>query len=101
MFRIILEPIDQESKLFATTIPVFDKIYEDFNTFEINPDTGTIETHLSINNDHISNLKFTEMQNILKESWDYYGLKYEFTPYPSSKVKVFIPKGYKVGVILR
>jgi len=98
MFRLLVEP--NEPKGSADYIPVFDKIYEDFNTFKIDPDSRTIEVDLSIKENHIGRLTYTEMQDLLKESWDHYKLKYEFAPYPSSMVKVFIPDGYHIQVIL-
>lgn len=41
------------------------------------------------------------MAEFLKESWDIWGIKYEFEGGHSSIVTVHIPEGYEVLVVLK
>lgn len=99
MFRIILAPKATPGK---GELPVFDKVYEDFNTFKIDADNKTLRVGLSVNEKQMyGGFNWHTMVEFLKESWDVWGIKYEFEGGHSSMVTIHIPEGYEVLVILK
>jgi len=99
MFRIMLAPKATPGK---GELPVFDKVYEDFNIFKIDIDNRILRVGLRVN-DRQPNYCFhwEDMVECLKEGWDVYGIEYEFDGGNSSMVTIHIPEGYDVVVVLK
>jgi hypothetical protein len=99
MFRIMLAPKATPGK---GELPVFDKVYEDFNIFKIDVDNRILRVGLSVNEkQRYGDFHWDDMVECLKEEWDVYGIKYEFDGGNSSMVTVHIPEGYDVIVVLK
>ena len=83
-------------------LPVFDKVYEDFNIFTIDVERKVLRVGLCVNDRQPKYcFQWENMVECLKESWDNYGIKYEFDGGNSSMVTIHIPDGYDVLVILK
>lgn len=99
MFRIMLAPKATPGK---GELPVFDKVYEDFNIFKIDVDNRVLRVGLRVNDRQMNGrFHWKDMVECLKEGWDIYGIKYEFEGGHSSIVTIHIPDGYDVIVVLK
>ena len=99
MFRIMLAPKATPGK---GELPVFDKVYEDFNIFTIDVERKVLRVGLRVNDRQMNGrFHWGDMVECLKESWDVWGIKYEFDGGNSSMVTVHIPDEYDVLVVLK
>ena len=99
MFRIMLAPKATPGK---GELPVFDKVYEDFNVFTVDVERKLLRVGLRVNSSHMyGGFRWENMVECLRESWDAWGIGYEFDGGSSSMVTVHIPDGYDVLVVLK
>lgn len=99
MFRIMLAPKATPGK---GELLVFDKVYEDFNVFKIDIERRILRVGLRVNEkQRYDDFDWDTMVEFLKESWDIWGIKYEFEGGHSSIVTIHIPEGYDVVVVLK
>jgi hypothetical protein len=97
MFRLFFEPIEKNEE---RELMVLDKVYEDFNDFQIDLNRRVVRVNLKPNiNNGIRT--WEEMMSCLKEGWDIYKLTYRQVYPNGSLIEIDIPVGYNVRVILK
>ena len=100
MFRLFFEPTKETRGTDHRDKMVLDKVFEDFNDFNIDLDRRVLRVSIKPNTKN-GYYKWDEMMQYLKEGWDVYKLSYRLVYPNGSLVEIDIPEGYTVRVVLK